>query len=582
MISHSSPNRSADERRQNPGCAPSPSGDLEGRIEALGPWFHNIKLGGVWTAPDHFLGDYPGAKFRRFAPHLPKDLSGKSVLDIGCNAGFYSIEMKRRGAGRVVGIDSDERYLAQARLATEVLGFTTSSSRKLDVYDVGALGEKFDFVIFMGVLYHLRHPLLALDLIREHVAGDMLLFQSMQRGSEERAQLEADYDFAETEHFFESRAIPSCTSSSANIRGDWTNWWVPNRACTEAMLRSRRLPIDRRIEEEVYLCRVAERPYAKFGPAAVYPAEGAARMIEAAMIWNEPNNKSHWDPEIDPEWTMFADMVIPGRRRDPQANPEVKRVLGGMSPIDPFWIERMKGYGVIDRDRRGRGPRLPARLEPVADRRMAADKIAEIEAVGPGQAMWVTEVGVGSFGAEEVQQFGVKRTAELLLGRVPRVYWYSLFDLPRTWEATTRHKEAEGSSYYRHFTWGYQGGRYAQARARQFRKRAPEMGIMQWFHWHDHRLDDAVRWMKDLGVTHLRTGLSWWDSYRDGWEDWFDRQMDALEPFETTVTFCFTPDHLGIQPHHTSPPRDPPMFADFCGRMIERYAPRSSMRVAAE
>jgi tRNA (mo5U34)-methyltransferase len=253
-----------------------PSG-LDERIDALGPWFHNINLGGVWTAPDHFLGDYPGAKFRRFAPNLPKDLSGKSVLDIGCNAGFYSIEMRRRGARRVLGIDSDVRYLEQARLATEVLGFGDDIEfAKLDVYDVGALGEKFDLVIFMGVLYHLRHPLLALDLIREHVAGDMLLFQSMQRGSPHVLKLDEDYEFAETSIFFET-SFPKLHFIEHQYSNDWTNWWVPNRACTEAMLRSAGFSIDKRIEEEVYLCRVAVRPYAKFGPAAVYPAREGGR-----------------------------------------------------------------------------------------------------------------------------------------------------------------------------------------------------------------------------------------------------------------------------------------------------------------
>ena len=253
-----------------------PSG-LEQRIEALAPWFHNINLGGVWTAPDHFLGDYPGAKFRRFAPHLPKDLGGKSVLDIGCNAGFYSIEMRRRGASRVLGIDSDDRYLAQARLATEALGYHGEIEfAKLDVYDVGAIGETFDLVIFMGVLYHLRHPLLALDLIREHVAKDMLLFQSMQRGSKFVLELEDDYEFEETGIFFES-SFPKLHFVEREYSRDWTNWWVPNRACTEAMLRSAGFRIDERIEEEVYLCRVAERPYAKFGPAAVYPARESAR-----------------------------------------------------------------------------------------------------------------------------------------------------------------------------------------------------------------------------------------------------------------------------------------------------------------
>jgi len=247
-----------------------PRSDLQERVDALAPWFHNIDLGGVWTAPDHFLGDYPGAKFRRFERGLP-DVSGRTVLDIGCNAGFYSIEMKRRGASRVLGIDSDERYLAQARLATETLGYDEIEFAKLDVYDVGAIGERFDLVIFMGVLYHLRHPLLALDLIREHVAGDMLLFQSMQRGSAHVLPLEKDYEFKESDIFFES-GFPKLHFVEQKYAGDWTNWWVPNRACTEAMLRSAGFEIDRRIEEEVYLCTVTDRPFAKYGPAVVYPA----------------------------------------------------------------------------------------------------------------------------------------------------------------------------------------------------------------------------------------------------------------------------------------------------------------------
>jgi tRNA (mo5U34)-methyltransferase len=247
--------------------------DLEDRIKALGPWFHNINLGGVWTAPDHFLGDYPGWKFQRFAPHLPSDLSGKSVLDIGCNAGFYSVEMKRRGAERVVAIDSDERYLAQARLAADVLGFQDIEFRNLDVYNVAALGETFDVVIFMGVLYHLRHPLLALDLIHEHVAGDLMLFQSMQRGSDQVLPLEENYKFEETQLFMEP-GYPKLHFVEQRYADDWTNWWVPNRACTEAMLRSAGFSIESRIEDEVYLCRRTSRPYAEHGPAAVYPARG--------------------------------------------------------------------------------------------------------------------------------------------------------------------------------------------------------------------------------------------------------------------------------------------------------------------
>jgi beta-xylosidase len=182
-------------------------------------------------------------------------------------------------------------------------------------------------------------------------------------------------------------------------------------------------------------------------------------------------------------------------------------------------------------------------------------------------------VGVSSFGAEEVQEFGLRRSAELLVGRVPRIHWYSLFDLPKAWPATTRHREAEGSSYYRHFYMGLirEDGTPKLA-LRHFSELTPELGICQWFHFEDHRLDDAVRWLRDLGVRHVRTGLSWADSYRPGADAWFDRVVRALEPFDVTATFCFTPEHHGIRPHHTSPPREPAAFAEFCARMVRRYA----------
>jgi beta-xylosidase len=305
-------------------------------------------------------------------------------------------------------------------------------------------------------------------------------------------------------------------------------------------------------------------------------------MIEAAMIWNEPNNKSHWDPELDPEWSIFARTAIEAGKAIHAANPAIKRVLGGISPIDPHFINRLDGMGVLDHLDvvAVHGFPLDWNLWPIDE---WPNRIAEIEAVAPNHEIWVTEVGVGSFGAEEVQVFGVDRTAELLLGRVPRVFWYSLFDLPKAWGATTRHKEAEGSSYYRHFHMGLirEDGTPKLA-LEQFRKHTPDMGIMQWFHFEDHRLDEAVRWLNDLGVTHLRTGLSWWDSYRPGWEEWFDRQMEALQDFTTTVTFCFTPDCQGISADHTSPPRYPEAFGAFCGRMIERYAPaRTKQRAVA-
>ena len=244
--------------------------EIAERVQALGPWFHNMELRGVQTAPDHFLGDFPQVKWRSFRDSLPPDLTGQSVLDIGCNAGFYSMEMKRRGAARVVGIDFDADYLAQARFAAEVEGLDIEF-RQLSVYDVGAIGERFDIVFFIGVLYHLRHPMLALDLIHEHVARDRLVFQSMQRGSPMLAAVADDYPFSETAHFDEP-GYPKLHFIERSYSHDNTNWWAPNRACSAAMLRAAGFTIESNPEEEVFVCRRAELPDRRYG--AVYPATG--------------------------------------------------------------------------------------------------------------------------------------------------------------------------------------------------------------------------------------------------------------------------------------------------------------------
>jgi beta-xylosidase len=294
-------------------------------------------------------------------------------------------------------------------------------------------------------------------------------------------------------------------------------------------------------------------------------------VVEAVMLWNEPNNLSHWDFELDPGWRRFAEMVKLSSDAIAAERPGLRRVLGGISPIDANFLRTLKDQGVLEA------------VDVVAVHGFPLDwnhwqihewpsKLAEIEEVTP-LPLWVSEVGVSTFGAEEVQEFGLKRTADLLAGRVERVHWYSLYDLPRAWPATTRHREAEGSSYYRHFYMGLlrEDGSPKLA-ARHFAELAPVFGICQWFHFEDHRLDEAVRWLKKLGVRHLRTGLSWADSLRPGAQDWFDRQMQALDDFDVTLTFCFTPESEGLRPHHTSPPKDPRPFAEFCQTQVRRYA----------
>lgn len=304
-------------------------------------------------------------------------------------------------------------------------------------------------------------------------------------------------------------------------------------------------------------------------------------MIEAVKFWNEPNNKSHWDLELDPGWEKYAQLVKLAASAVKAESPSLTRVLGGISPIDPTFMTLLQGRGALDE------------MDAVAVHGFPLDwnhwqidewpeKLAEIQAVTP-LPVWVTEVGVSTFGAEEVQAFGLKRTAELLIGRAPRIHWYSLYDLPKAWPATTRHREAEGSSYYRHFHMGLlrEDGTPKLA-ARHFHEYTPDLGICQWFHFEDHRLEGAVKWLKRLGVKKLRTGLSWADSFRPNADAWFDTQVRALDDFHVTLTFCFTPEHRGINAHHTSAPQVPEEYAEFCARYVRRYAPGQGAAVAKE
>jgi beta-xylosidase len=306
-------------------------------------------------------------------------------------------------------------------------------------------------------------------------------------------------------------------------------------------------------------------------------------MVEAVMLWNEPNNLSHWDFKIDPTWKMFADMAIAGARAIRRVNPEMKVVLGGISPIDPNFVQLMDSYGVLNA------------VDIVALHGFPLDwnhwsihewpnKLCEIRSV-TNRPIWISEAGTSSFGAEEVQVFGLQKTAELLLPRVERVHWYSLFDLPATWTATTRHKESEGSSYYRHY---YMGLVREDGTPKLSASVFPEgLGICQWFHFDDHRLESAIHWFRNLGVKYVRTGMSWADWFRPESESWFDKQMHALDEFNVTLTLCFTPEHLGIAPHYTSPPKSARDFAEFAAWATSRYAPpkaavRNSQRDGVE
>lgn len=226
---------------------------LERQIRDLGDWFHNLDLLGVPTAPDHFLGDFPNVKWKHIADAIPRDLAGKSVLDIGCNGGFYSIQMKRRGAGRVLGIDVDDRYLNQGRFAAKTLGLDIEFEKR-SVYEVNGIAGQFDYVFFMGVFYHLRYPLFALDTVIKKVAREgRLIFQTMLRGSSHVKQWDANYHFWNTQ-IFSDPAYPAMYFVEQSYANDPTNWWIPNRAAAEAMLRSSGLEILEHPESETWVC----------------------------------------------------------------------------------------------------------------------------------------------------------------------------------------------------------------------------------------------------------------------------------------------------------------------------------------
>jgi tRNA (mo5U34)-methyltransferase len=225
--------------------------DIKQRVRELGDWFHNLDLNGIRTAPHHFLGDFPNVKWKQVAHEIPKDLSGARVLDIGCNGGFYCIEMKRRGAERVLGVDVDERYLNQARFAAQVLELDIEFEKR-SVYDVDSISGQFDYVLFMGLFYHLRYPLFALDKVIKKVAG-RLVFQTMTRGSDIVRAWKDNYTFWDRDIFLDP-AFPAMYFIEKNYSDDYTNWWIPNTAAVEAMLRSSGLEILSHPESETWIC----------------------------------------------------------------------------------------------------------------------------------------------------------------------------------------------------------------------------------------------------------------------------------------------------------------------------------------
>lgn len=292
------------------------------------------------------------------------------------------------------------------------------------------------------------------------------------------------------------------------------------------------------------------------------------------MLWNEPNNLSHWNRDLDPQWDGFATMTRLAGARVAAIAPGVARVLGGISPIDPQFLRRLLDRGVgeaIDV--------VAVHGFPLDWNRWHVDewpdRVAAVRRVAAGKRIWTTEVGASSFVSPALQAWALDRTMAVLLPHVERLYWYALMDLPEAWEATTRHRELEGSAYYRHFRMGvYDPLGCAKPSARALERWAAKgAGVCEWVFWQEPaRLGRMVERLRALGVRRLRTGIAWADWRRPGALAWFDHVMSELREFQLTLTLCFTPAHEGVQPHHTSPPARLEGFADFCEAVLRRYA----------
>ena len=228
-------------------------GDLKSEIRQLEPWFHNLHLpGGVQTCPDHVLGDFPAFKWQSIEPTLPRDLGGLSVLDIGCNAGFYSFELAKRGA-TVDAFDIDDHYLKQATWAAQKLGLQGRIRfERKHLYELARTERRWDLVLFLGVFYHLRYPLLGLDIVSRCVEK-LLVFQSMTMPGSAIDEVPPDLGLDERQRLTRP-GWPKMAFIEHRLAGDETNWWAPNSAGLEAVLRSSGLSVVARPAHEIYVC----------------------------------------------------------------------------------------------------------------------------------------------------------------------------------------------------------------------------------------------------------------------------------------------------------------------------------------
>lgn len=232
--------------------------NIQKTIKSYEPWFHNLHLpDGSQTAPAHPLGDFPLFKWKEIQSFIPSNLDGWRALDIGCNAGFYTFELARRGAF-VTAIDIDDHYLEQAKWASSLFGLSQNIVfKKMQLYELSRSQERYDIVWFMGVLYHLRYPLLSLDIINR-ITDKLMVFQTMTIPGNEEKSIPKNILLDERNILCNSW-WPKMAFVEKNIEDDPTNWWVPSYGCAKSLLRASGFKVIGEPCHETFICEVSKK-----------------------------------------------------------------------------------------------------------------------------------------------------------------------------------------------------------------------------------------------------------------------------------------------------------------------------------
>ena len=203
-------------------------------IASLKPWFHQIELEGIKTKTKSVAGepaDHPHGTWKIVKKCLPKDLSHKTVLDIGCNAGFYAIEAKRRNAAYVLGVDSQRLHVRQARFVNRVLGLDLDF-RRMSLYELNPaeIGQ-FDVTLALGLIYHCKHLIFGLEKLFQ-ITKELLILESAILPPKKTPQ-PIKLGFRPSQKLLYPLAY---VKNDFHAKEAAENWFLPSPECLQAML----------------------------------------------------------------------------------------------------------------------------------------------------------------------------------------------------------------------------------------------------------------------------------------------------------------------------------------------------------